>query len=159
MRSQLNRVFFFAVLVSVVVGCSVDVVLGVSEEEASTVLAAAESNVVVCYSAVAEADEVGANVTALLTRLGEAGELLSLGELAFSKGDYDSALTYAGQSQERLSGFVDEAEDLEELAFNEQYMSFTITILGSVIGVVVVVVGGVVFWFLLKKRVTEGAGE
>ena len=159
MRSQLNRVFFFAVLVSVVVGCSVDVVLGVSEEEASTVLAAAESNVVACYSAVAEADEVGANVTALLTRLGEAGELLSLGELAFSKEDYDSALTYAGQSQEMLSGFADEAHDLEELAFNEHYWSFTTTILGSVIGVVVVVVGGVVFWFLLKKRVTEGAGK
>jgi len=28
MRSRFNRVFFFAVLVSVVVGCSVDVVLG-----------------------------------------------------------------------------------------------------------------------------------
>jgi len=102
MRSQLNRVFFFAVLVSVVVGSSVDAVLGVSEEEASTVLAAAESNVVGCYSAVAEADEVGANVTALLTRLGEAVEILSLGELAFSEGDYVSAFSYAGQSQEML---------------------------------------------------------
>jgi len=152
-------VFFFAVLVSLVLGCGVGAVLGVSEEEASTVLAAAESNIVVGYSAVAGADEVGANVTVLLTRLGEAGELLSLGELAFNVGDFDSALAYAGQSQGMLSGFVDEAEDLEELAFNEQYRSLTTTILGSIIGVAAVVVGGVVFWFLLKRRVTEGAGK
>ena len=152
MRSQLNRVFFFAVLVSVVVGGSVDVVLGVSEEEASTVLAAAEVNVVVCYSAVAEADEVGANVTVLLTRLGEAGELLSLGELAFSEGDYDSALTYAGQSQEMLSDFVDEAHDLEELAFNEHYWNFTTDVLIFVVGTSVIVVGSIIVWLLLKKR-------
>lgn len=159
MRSQLSRVFFFAVLVSLVLGCGVEAVLGVSEEEASTVLAAAESNIAVCYSAVAVADEVGANVTVLLTRLGEAGELLSLGELAFNVGDYDSAWAYASQSQGMLSGFVDEAEDLEELAFNEQYRSLTTTILGSIIGVAAVVVGGIVFWFLLKRRVTEGAGK
>ena len=87
-----------------------------------------------------------------MTRLGEAGELLSLGELAFSKGDYDSALTYAGQSQERLSGFVDEAEDLEELAFNEQYMSFTTDVLIFVVGTSVIVVGSIIVWLLLKKR-------
>jgi len=152
MRRQLNRVFFFAGLVSVVVGGSVDVVLGVSEEEASTVLAAAESNVVVCYSAVAEADEAGANVTALLTRLGEAGELLSSGELAFNSGDYDSAFAYAGQSQEMLSGFADEAEDLAELAFNEHYMSFTTDVLIFVAGTSVIVVGSIIVWLLLKKR-------
>lgn len=159
MRSRLSRLFFFAVLVSVAFGCSVNAVLGVSEEEASTVLVAAESDIVVCYSAVAEADEFGANVTVLLTRLGEAGELLSLGELAFSDGDFDSALVYAGQSQGMLSGFVDEAHDLGELAFNERYWSLTTTILGSIIGVAAVVVGGVVFWFLLKRRVKEGAGK
>lgn len=133
-------------------------VFAVGEAEAGSAVAAAEGRVVVCYRAVADADEVGANVTGLLVVLDEAGLLLSRADLAYESGDFDSAFDYAVQSREKLDGFVVEADALRDDAIQQRSWDFMVNVVGSVVGAVVVVCGGFIVWFSSKTRL-ERAGR
>ena len=124
----------------------------VDEADAGAAIAVAEDRIVVCYRAVADADEAGANVTGLLLTTNEAGDLLSRAKLAYKMGDFDSAVGFAVQSQEMLEGVDVEAGVLRENALQQGYWDFMIYVVGSIVGAVVVVCGGFVVWFLLKRR-------
>ena len=130
----------------------------VDETDVRSSIAAAEERIVVCYRAVADADEAGATTTVLLAALNEAGELLSRANLAYKMGDFNSTLDFANQSQERLNGFVADADALREVALWQRYWDFMVYVVGSIVGTVVVVCGGFVVWFLLKRRY-EKAGR
>lgn len=160
--SRVFRGLFFLTVSLLMLSGLFGSVFGATESEAVVVMDGAESDIVLCYSAVVKADEAGANVSMLLNRLFEAGAFLSLAEWSLENGDFDSALTYAGQSQTVLSGFVGEAEELTEYAFNSHYWSFMTDVLILVVGTSVIVVGSIVIWLLLKRRsvavLTSGLG-
>jgi len=131
---------------------TVDYEIVSSESDARLAIANAEERIVVCYKAVAAADDAGANVTALLGVLNEAGELLSRAKLAYKVGDFDSAVSFALLSQEKVNDFVDEANALREATLRERYWDFMVNFVGSLVGAVAVVVGGFVVWRLMKRR-------
>ena len=147
---------FVASALMVFSSCTPFCVFGASESEAVAAVAAAGEQIVLCYDAVAEADAAGANVTALLARLGEAGELLSNAELSYRIGDFDSAVDLAGQGQSKLDGSVVEAKALTEKAVYENFFGFLVNVVGSAFGAVGVVCGGFAVWFLSKKREERG---
>ena len=62
--------------------CSAAVCHGASEADATAAVASADQRVNVCYSAVADAEKAGANVSGLLVTLNDAGVLLSEAHLA-----------------------------------------------------------------------------
>jgi len=123
-----------------------------SEDEATSALATAEGAVVSAYQAVSGAEEAGANVSGLLVRLNEAGEFLARARMAYRVDDFESAFDSAVQCQEKLNGFVVEANVLRETAIQERYMDFLVNVVGSVVGAVAVVCGGLVSWFFLKRK-------
>ena len=129
----------------------------VDEADARSAIAAVEERIVVCYQAVADADGAGANVTALLAVLDEAGLLLSRANLYRMKNS-SLAFDFAVQSQEKLNGLEAEAGVLRENAMQQGYWDFMVNVVGSIVGTVVVVCGGFVVWFLLKIRY-EKAGR
>jgi hypothetical protein len=129
----------------------------IDETDVGSSIAAAEENIVVCYRAVADADEAGANTSALLAALNEAGELLSRANLAY-KENLTRAHLFALRSQEKLSGVVVEADDLKEAAMQERYWDFMVNVVGSIVGATTVICGGFVVWFFLKRRY-EKAGR
>ena len=122
------------------------------ESDVVLAIADAEQRIIVCYQAVAEADHVGSNTTALLVRLNEAGWDFSRARSAHELGDFDSALQYALLCQERLEGFVAEAETLKEVASKQQYWRFMVNVVGSIAATVIVICAGCVIWIVLKKR-------
>lgn len=132
-------------------------VFGVSENDAKAAIAEAEKNIVLCYNAVAEADAAGANVTTLIATLNEAGALLSKAELSYKTGDFDSAINFTSQSQDKLNGFVLEAKALTERTVQEHYWDFMITVGGSSVGTLAVVIGSFIVWRFLKKKYGGGA--
>jgi hypothetical protein len=127
-------------------------VFAVDEADAGSAIAVAEDRIVVCYRAVADADEAGANTSALLSVLNEAGLLLSRAKLAYKMGDFDSAFDFAVQSREKLNGLEAETGVLRENALQQGYWDFMINVVGSMVGAVVVVCGGFVVWFLSKRK-------
>jgi hypothetical protein len=158
MRSVLRVLLLVSAFSLLVCGGLFGGVRGASESEVVAVMDATESDILLCYSAVAAADKAGANVSTLLDRLFEAGEFLSLAELAFQESDFDSAFANASTSQVLLSGIVEEAEDLEEYTFNENYWSFMTDVSIMAVGTSAVVVGTIIVWFLLKRRSARGVG-
>jgi len=123
-----------------------------NQSQAVSALADAEANVVSAYKAVLKADEAGANVSGLLVRLNEAGGLLTRAHAAYGLGDFDYALELANLCQERLSGFVAESDGLRETAIQDHYRDFFVNVVGSVLGAVGVVCGGLFVWFRLDRR-------
>ena len=138
--------------------CLTRVCLAASETEAAAAIASTRQKVVLCYQSVSEADSAGANVTGLLSVLDEAGLLLSKADLAYGRGEYDSAHAYAVSGLERLGSFEIEARDLRELAFQHGYWDFMLNIVGSLIGAVSVMVAGFAVWAFLRRKYGKSGG-
>jgi len=126
--------------------------LAVDEGQARSAMVEADQTVKDCYLAVAAADKAGGNVSGRLSVLQDAGMLLSRANLAFEKGDFDSAYSLAVQSKASLDGFVAEANSVKDAAEQSGFVDFMINIVGSSAGTVAVVVGGFAVWFWLNRR-------
>jgi len=124
----------------------------ISEDQAASALATTKESVTSAYQALSKAEESGANVSSLLTRLNEAGWLLVRADIAYKLGDFDSTLEFATQSQEKLNGFVADADALRENAILEHYWDFTVNIVGSITGAIGVICCSLIVWFFLKRR-------
>ncbi len=136
--------------------CSV--ALAATESDARLSVEAAGNRIVECYEAAANANGAGANVTGLLGNLGAAGDLLSRASLAYDVSDFESAVTLANQSREGLTGFVVEANALRDAAAQERYWSFMINVVGSAVGAIATVCGGLAVWTVLKRRLDKAGG-
>ena len=121
-------------------------------------MAEAQQRIEVCYSEAADAARAGANVTALLSDLDDAGQLLSNASLAFQDGDYDSAYSLAVQSNSTLVGFEVNATSLKNTAVQQGRVVFWVDIVGSTVGAFAVIVIGVLLWFHLKRRYVKPGG-
>ena len=148
------RVFAGFFLVSSLVFWAVECshAAAVSQSQAVSALENAENIVVSAYQAVSRADDVGANVSGLLVRLNEAGELLTSAHAAYDSGDFDRASELASLCQETLNGFVADADALTEVAFRDRYLDFMLNVGGSILGCVWVVCGGLLVWFYLDRK-------
>jgi hypothetical protein len=129
-----------------------------SASDASSAIAQAQQRIEVCYSVAADAAKAGANVTGLLSDLDDAGQLLSNASLAFHNGDYDSAYSFAVQSNSTLVGFEASAASLKSTAVQQGRLVFWVDIVGSTVGTFVVIFGGVLLWFYLKRRFVKPGG-
>jgi hypothetical protein len=123
-----------------------------SEAEAASALVTSENSVISAYQALSNASEAGANVSSLLVRLNDAGWFLSRAQIAFKSGDFDSALEYAVQCQEKLDGFAADADALKKNAVYEHYMDFLVNVAGPIVGIVSVVCLSLIIWFFLKRE-------
>jgi hypothetical protein len=123
-----------------------------SESDAGSAIAQAEQRVETCYSAAADAEKAGANVTSLLNILDEAGMNLSVARVAFQDGNFDSAYTLAVQSNASLNGFEAQAVSLKDTAAQQRYVDFAVNVVGSTVGTFTVITIGLVIWFGLKRR-------
>ena len=127
-------------------------VAAISQSEAVSALDDAEGAVVSAYQAVLKADAAGANVSGLLIRLNDAGQLLTRARMAYGSGDFDSALELAVLCQERLGGFVADADVLTEIAAKDRSLDFWVNVVGSIVGSVGVVCGSFIVWSYLDRR-------
>ena len=131
---------------------------GVSEADAASAVANADQTVIGCYQSAANAEQAGANVSALLVTLDDAGLLLSEAHLALLNGSFDSASALAGQCVAMLEGFNGTADGLKSSALQAGFVDFWVNIVGSAVGAVAVLVGGFLVWRFLKGKKSVKAG-
>jgi hypothetical protein len=118
---------------------------------AQTAIISAQNNFKNCYDAVKQAQAAGANVDPLMAILNSAAESLSEAQLAYASGDYNSAYTYATQSQSELNSFLSQATALKVNADNADNQNFIIFVL-SIIGSIAVLCVGIVGWLTLSRK-------
>jgi hypothetical protein len=123
-----------------------------SEADAATAISSAKNAIANGYNTAKQAEAVGANITALVDTLNEAGSLLSQAEFAYITSDFDAAFNLAIRSQNSLSGFAAEASTLQESATQQQNQGFLINVVGSIIGTFAIIIGGFAVWRFMKKK-------
>ena len=125
------------------------------QSKSSQAISATQSRLVSCFNAAQAAEAAGANISRLTNTLNDAGVLLSNAQHAYSIGDFDNAQRLAVESQNLLSGFVSEAISLKVDAAQDRNMEFLVNVVGSVVGTILVLVGSIIIWRLIKKKYTN----
>ncbi len=122
-----------------------------AQNSAQAAIVSAQNNFKSCYDAAEQAQAAGANVDSLMVTLNDAAGLLSKAQLAYASNDYNSAYTYATQSQTTLNGFISQATALQQNADNNDNLNFIITIL-SIMGSVAILCAGIFAWVTLNRK-------
>ncbi len=125
-----------------------------SNSNAAEAISEAQDELIQGYEVARIAESAGANISQLTSKLNSAGLLLSQAKLAYSSGDYGSALSLAAETQNKLdiSFFLLETNSLKSLAEQNRMSDFLLNIVGSVLGTVTVLFGGFSVWVLLKRK-------
>jgi len=123
-----------------------------NQEAASLVITAAEETIISTYEAVLEAEQAGGNVTGLFAQLNEAGEFLAAARLSYRNGDFDNATRFANFSENVGEEVKNSTIELKDLAWNEGMQRTLFAMLGSISGVISVILGSLWVWRFLKRR-------
>jgi len=134
----------FVVLLSL---CSPRVVSAYSEDEAYARIELADRSVSSAFDAVLEAENAGANVSALIAGLNVATSLLVEAEVSSRNGEFGEVVEAAGRSVEVADGVRDEALSLGASALSHREFVFRASLIGSAVGVPVFLF----FMFLLWR--------
>ena len=134
--------------------------LAASSEDASTVaLTEAEEILGLTYEAVLEAEEAGANVSGLLGRLDLGGEYLAEAYVLVRLGDSENADRLAGLCVEVVEDVRSEAFELRDEMNRSGESDRFMTMVGSVVGVIAVVVISFLVWRVFKQRYCKSVLE
>lgn len=146
-RKPVLLILCFLLLLGLTVRCRAATAI-----DAQSALADASQKIAICYEAVANANDAGANVSDLLGALNNAGDLLSMAQLDFAHGDFNSSYALALQSQQALQGVNAQAVNLQNSAGHAAQTDFMVNIAGSLVAAFVVLAGSFVLWTRLEKR-------
>ncbi len=150
MRSKL--LFFYVLLLIIIVGFYSCVYVKAQSNAASSTISVAKSRLITCFEETKTAESAGGNISSLIDTLNNAGLLISNAEAAFANGDFSSAERLALTGQNLLNNFESKA-DLTKVAGQQAVDNdFFTSYVGSLIGILLVIISGLVIWQLLKRH-------
>ncbi len=146
--------FFHLSLIALLIGFSlfpVNLVIA-SEDIANSAIETAETAMISAFEAVTEAEQAGGNVAGLLANLTEAGEFLAAAQMSYRNEDFDNAIYFANLSKNIGEDVREAAYELKDLAWNDSFQRMRFTMLGSISGIILVVLGSLWVWRVIKRR-------
>ena len=126
-------------------------VRALSEDVATSAISRAEDVVASAYEDVLQAEGSGANVSNLLIRLNEAGELLAQAHVSYRLEDFNGAARLANLGSQIGEEVRVEAFELRDQAVLEASRRFRWTMIGSILGVAIVVGASFLGWRIFKR--------
>lgn len=120
--------------------CTVQKAFAVTYQEASNDVASADQALRGAFNGVLDAEKTGANVSALLVRLNDAGGNLTLAEDALAAGNYSDAVGFAGACESLSNGVGADAVVFKSdavAAAGNWWMTVLFSVAGSVVFAVV----------------------
>jgi hypothetical protein len=123
-----------------------------NQETAIFSISEADYSMAQAHEAVLDAEEVGADVSGLLDRLDVAGEYLAGAHIWYRLGNFENATRFAGLCFYVVEEVRSEAYRLTEEAYGLWVAGLFVRIVGSFVGVVVVVLLSYVVWRAFKRR-------
>ena len=121
------------------------------QEEAASAISEADQSLAQAYNAVLDVEKVGADVSGLLVKLNDAAGLLSEARKSFELGSFDEAARFAQLSIEGGRGVVSGAESLEVDANCANVSRLWWFLIGSVLGLPIVVSASFVGYRYFKR--------
>jgi hypothetical protein len=126
-------------------------------DDAPLKIAQADDAVTQAFIVVAEAQEAGANVSALLVKLNEANAILAEAHAAFRSGDNGTAGQKADQASDAVQGIVGDAEGLKRSAESDSQSRLVWMASLSSVGLSLLFVACLFGWRLFKRRYVKQA--
>jgi len=123
-----------------------------SEDTAIASIERAENALVSAYQAVLEVEQVEANVSGLLAQLNDAGEFLAKAHMAYRLENFDNATSSADLGMDIGEEVKNKAYELKSSAWRENIQRMWLTIMGSILGVILIASGSFWVWHFLKRR-------
>lgn len=123
-----------------------------SMDEANSAIRHAEETAVSAYEAVLEAERAGGNVSGLLVRLDDAGELLAKARVEYGLEKFEETILSANNCSRIAESIEMEAEKLQAEANESRVIISWLTGTGSLVGVAVVLFGSYWGWRVFKRR-------
>jgi hypothetical protein len=148
-------IYVFSLVLLLMVGGFSSSFVAAQQSASSQAISDAQSRLISCFNAAHTAETAGANISRLTNTLNDAGALLSNAEHAYSIGNFTNAQRLAVESQNLLTGFVSEATSLTATAKQDSNMDFLVNVVGSVVGTILVLVGSIIVWRIIKKKYTD----
>lgn len=129
-----------------------------SEDVATLSITQAEETLASTHEAVLEAEQAGANVSALLDKSNLASEYLAEAYVWYRLGVFENASRFAGLCYEVVGGVRSEAFELRDEAKILSEADFVVNMIGSVVGVIVVFVSCSIVWLVFRRRYRRRVG-
>jgi hypothetical protein len=128
-------------------------------DDASSKLAQADNAVTGAFVAVETAQEAGADVSALLTKVNDANAILAEAHTAFRSGNNETASLKSDQAFNAVQSVVNEAESLKRSAESDSQGKLVWTALFSSVGLSLLFVACLFGWSFFKRRYIKQALE
>ncbi|MEM4713773.1 MAG: hypothetical protein QXQ61_04400 [Candidatus Bathyarchaeia archaeon] len=135
--------------------CLIHACFAAEQEEANQAITKAENDLALAYTAVAEANSAGADVSQLLAKLEFAGALLAEAQNAYRRGDFGKAFLLATNCSDAVNNVVQEATALktETEENKKQQLLFTAGVSSAFLSILFV--SSLFGWRLLKRLYLE----
>ncbi|UCH01645.1 MAG: hypothetical protein JSV20_07270, partial [Candidatus Bathyarchaeota archaeon] len=143
------QIFAFCIIALIFAGVCMPACCAVDVVEATEAINQAELSLNSAFVAVAEGYKAGADIEELLENLDIAGDFLSEAHMAFRSGDYETANSLAVESGNAVEDIATMANRLMANADNEKTRLLVLTVGGSCIGLILLLVFGIVGWKFL----------
>jgi predicted DNA repair protein MutK len=150
-KRRFNNLLICFISVFLLLSMMTPVCFAVDVDQARSNVSRAEQTLGSVYVQVADAAASGADVSGLLNKLDVAGSYLSDAFAALKREDYDQALQNAASCENELTGVEEQAVRLNAEAKNASDFGLSERVIGSVIGLVLVIVLGFIGWRILKR--------
>ena len=128
-------------------------------DDASSKIFQADDAVTQAFGAVKAAQEAGANVSALLTKVNEANTVLAEAHTAFRSGNNETASLKSDQAFNAVQSVVNEAESLKRSAESDSQGKLVWTALLSGVGLSLLFVACLFGWSFFERRYIKQALE
>lgn len=148
---RIHIIVFYIVALFLVTGC-VPACFAVDVVEATEAVNQAESSLNLAFEAVSDAHDSGANIKGLLENLIVAGDFLSEAQIALRSGDYETAISFAAECDDAVEDLAAEANHTMINAERENNDLIILTVAGSGIGLIILLILSLIGWKLLRKR-------
>ena len=153
-----SQLFVFSAFLLFLLSFPILLVNASSEDVVTLALTEAEEALASAHEAVLEAEQAGANVSALLDKSNLAGEYLAEAYVWYRLGVFENANRFAGLCSDVIGGVRSEAFELRDEAKRLSEADFVVNIISSVVGVSVVLVSCSIIWLVFRRRYHKRVG-
>jgi len=153
-----SKLFVFSAFLLFLLPFPILLVSASSEDVVTLALTEAEEALASTHEAVLEAEQAGANVSALLDKSNLASEYLAEAYVWYRLGVFENANRFAGLCSDVIGGVRSEAFELRDEAKRLSEADFVVNIIRSVVGVSVVLVSCSIAWLVFRRRYHKRVG-
>jgi hypothetical protein len=154
-----GKLYLTLLLILLALVLSLGVEFAFAQSNPAATLQTANDEINGAFNAVLSAEKSGANVTNLADRLNVGTDLLAQAEIAFRKGDSNTAVSKANDAISVAGEVKLSAQSAQTSANTSTQNTFLITIGASVAGCVVLVLALFFVWRRIKKKYVRDFGE